>query len=57
MDIHPSNDLHTCKMEHENDSESEIIPLVKYIFKLYDLQAGYPRNNMHTSKMKHEDEE
>ena len=29
MDIHPSNDLHTCKMEHEDDSESEIIQLVK----------------------------
>ena len=30
MDINPSNDLHTCKMEHEDDSASEILQLVKY---------------------------
>ena len=24
MDIHPSNDSHSCKMEHEDDSECEI---------------------------------
>ena len=29
MDIHPSNDLHTCKMEHEDESECEIVQLVK----------------------------
>ena len=32
MDVHPSNDLHTCKMEHEDDSESEIIQPSKIIF-------------------------
>ena len=30
MGIHPNNDLHTCKKEHEDDSESEIVQLVKY---------------------------
>ena len=29
MNIHPSTDLHACKMEHEDDSECEIIQLVK----------------------------
>ena len=38
MDVHPSNDLHTHKMEHEDDSESEIIQLVKYPFQ-YNLHA------------------
>ena len=29
MDIHPDNDLHTCKMEHEDedDSENDILQL------------------------------
>ena len=30
--IHPCNDLHTCKMEHEDDSESEIIQTFKITF-------------------------
>ena len=30
MDINPNNDLHTCKMEYEDDSASEILLLVKY---------------------------
>ena len=29
MDVHPSNNLHTWKMECEDDSESEIIQLLK----------------------------
>ena len=29
IEIHPSNDLHTCKMEHEDDSEREIFQFVK----------------------------
>ena len=28
-DIHPYIDLHTCKMEHDDDSESKIVELVK----------------------------
>ena len=27
MDIHPSNDVHTCKIKHEDDSENEIFQL------------------------------
>ena len=27
MDVHPSNNLHTCKMEHKYDSENEIVQL------------------------------
>ena len=38
MDVHPSNDLHTCKTGHEDDSESEIFQLVNYPFQ-YNLQA------------------
>ena len=29
MDNHPSNDLQTCKMKHEGNSESEIFLLLK----------------------------
>ena len=67
MDIHPSNDLHACKMKHEGDSESEIFQLVKYPFQ-YNLQARFipysridimdihPSNDLHTCKMNHEDD-
>ena len=37
MDIHPNNDWHTCKMEYEDDSESEIVQLVKFSIKSYLL--------------------
>ena len=30
MDIHPSKDSHTCKMEYEDDSVSDIARHVKY---------------------------
>ena len=29
MDVHPSNNLHTYKMEDEDEGESEIIQVVK----------------------------
>ena len=38
MDIHPSNDTHTCKMEHDDECESEIIQLLKKPFQ-YNLHA------------------
>ena len=65
MDIHPCNDLHTFKTEHEDDSESEIIQLVKYFnLKTYVLQSMYskadmmdnhPRKVLRTCKMEHDD--
>ena len=35
----PSNNLHTCKMEHEDDREFEIISLVKLFIWLCNLHA------------------
>ena len=39
MDINPSNNLHTYKMEHEDDREFEIIRLVKLFIQLCNLHA------------------
>ena len=67
MDVHPSNDLHTCKMECEDDSESEIIQLLNNLFSItYNLDRSkysradivdvHPINDLNTCKMEHEDD-
>ena len=66
MDIHPSNNLNKCKIEHEDDNESENIQLVNIFLSItYDLDCSqysrahimdiHPSNNLHTCKMEHED--
>ena len=46
MDIHPSNNLHTCKMEHEDDSENDRA----------DKMDIHPSNNLRTCKIKSDDD-
>ena len=38
MDVHPSNDLHTCKMKHEDNGESKIFQIVIFHIQ-YNLQT------------------
>ena len=66
MDIHPSNDLHICKMKHENDSESEIVQLMVYfnlktyilwsIYSRAEMKDNHPHYILNTCKMEHEND-
>ena len=64
MDIHPCNDVHRCKMEHQDDSECEIIQIVHlktYLldrsqFSIEDMIKRNPCNGLHICKMKHQDD-
>ena len=68
MEIHPSNDLHTCKMKHEDDSENEIFQLYNNFFSYVtnrldrfqysraDIMDIHPSTDLHTCQMEHQDE-
>ena len=67
MDIHPSNNLKECKIEHDDDNESKNIQIVNNFLSITyaldcsqysraDIMDIHPSNDLYTYKMEHEDD-